>query len=69
MVPQNHHFLPKKASNFACDVCPLYENVTVQYNEVPPRAGTRLLSKCKNPPTCFDDLADIDADFEMTQKL
>jgi hypothetical protein len=33
----------KKASNFACDVCPSYENVTVQYYEFPPRAGMRLL--------------------------
>jgi len=28
-----------------------------------------VLSKCKHPPTCLDDLADINADFEMTQKL
>jgi hypothetical protein len=28
-----------------------------------------VLSKCKDPPTCLDDLAGIDADFEMSHKI
>jgi hypothetical protein len=40
MVPPNHHFLPKKAHNFAREICPSYKNVTVQYYKFPPpRAG------------------------------
>jgi hypothetical protein len=28
-----------------------------------------VLSKCNDPPTCSDDLSDIDADFEMAQNI
>ena len=33
------------------------------------RINIYVLSKCKDPPTCLDDLAGIDADFEMSHKI
>jgi hypothetical protein len=48
IIPQNCHFSPKKARSFLRDVYPLYKNVTVQYHEVPPRAGMRW----KDLPEC-----------------
>jgi hypothetical protein len=33
----------QKRTQFLRDICPSYKNVTVQYYELPPKAGTRLL--------------------------